>query len=108
MIAECGSSKMQSQDIWAYDFTNYEWYFIPMNRFRLYNDSNFYQILEPNQATLCFLEARENELGHYVVVYRKDNSIMIRDPQSDFNGFINKYIWCMEVSKSKVKIININ
>lgn len=76
----------------AYVFTTYSWDLIQSNRVGLYNDSSFYDILEPTQGTLGFLESSDDELSHYVVVYRKDTRIMIRDPQSDFNGFINNYI----------------
>lgn len=77
----------------AYSFTTYSWDLIKSNRVGLYNDSSFYDILEPNQGTLGFLESNDDELSNYVVVYRKDRRIMIRDPQSDFNGFINNYIY---------------
>jgi hypothetical protein len=76
----------------AYAFTTYSWDLIPANRVGLYNNSSFYDLLEPNQGTLGFLESSNEELSHYIVVYRKDRHIMVRDPQSDFNGFINNYI----------------
>ena len=40
MIAECGSSKMQSQDIWAYDFTNYQYKACPSGLEILYKFDN--------------------------------------------------------------------
>jgi len=76
----------------AYPSTTYQWDLIePI--YRDYLDEDFYHILEQNQATLCFLETSDDdEINHYVIVYRKGNNIMIRDPQTNYTGFLNNYM----------------
>lgn len=82
----------------AYPSMSYHWDLIDRTYYRLNNDGtyldeDFYHILEMNQATLCFLESSKNDvISHYVIVYRKGFSIMIRDPQMNYTGYLNDYM----------------
>jgi hypothetical protein len=57
----------------------------------IYSPKVTYTIVKNNEATLLFLE-KENGLGHYVVMYRKDNELMILDPQENARAVSNTLI----------------
>lgn len=83
----------------GYPSIHYQWdliertYYHTLNRDGTYLDEDFYHILEMNQATLCFLESsKQDVISHYVIVYRKGYSIMIRDPQMNYTGYLNDYM----------------
>jgi hypothetical protein len=83
----------------GYPFTSYHWESIERlyesaNDIGTYLDEDFFHILQKNQATLCFLEPTiPGKLGHYVILYRIENNIMIRDPQINYNGYLDDYIY---------------
>lgn len=68
----------------AFPHTKYEWKPLGYSPELLYYILH-YDILKDNEATLVFLETANPSLlpNHFVVMYRKGNDVMIRDPQEN-------------------------
>jgi len=78
----------------AFNTTSHKWKHIEPDIYGEYVDSSFYDILMDNDATLCFLETPDvDEINHYVIVFRRNYSIMIRDPQSNYTTNIHDYLY---------------
>tara|TARA_B110000503_G_scaffold24279_1_gene38315 strand:+ start:1930 stop:2805 length:876 start_codon:yes stop_codon:yes gene_type:complete len=68
----------------AFSHTKYRWTKMG-NLTYLIQNILYYNTLKDNEATLAFLESSDELLrpNHFVVIYRKGNHIMIRDPQQN-------------------------